>query len=168
MAGATFGMSESTIVFVMITIPLAIAMGYDSIVGICMSFMAAGVGFAASITNPFNVGIAQMIADVPMFSGWDFRLIIWVVMTFTAIAYVMFYIRRLEKDPTVSPVYELDHKRDLSEMQPDGHMTFDRGRKVIIILLFVSLALLVIGANNRTGISMKYRPFSWLWALLLL
>ena len=65
MAGATFGMSESTIVFVMITIPLAIAMGYDSIVGICMSFMAAGVGFAASITNPFNVGIAQMIATYP-------------------------------------------------------------------------------------------------------
>ena len=148
MAGATFGMSESTIVFVMITIPLAIAMGYDSIVGICMSFMAAGVGFAASITNPFNVGIAQMIADVPMFSGWDFRLIIWVVMTFTAIAYVMFYIRRLEKDPKVSPVFEVDRKRDLSEMQPDGQLSFDRGRKVIIILLFVSLALLVMGANN--------------------
>ncbi len=148
MAGATFGMSESTIVFVMITIPLAIALGYDSIVGICMSFMAAGVGFAASITNPFNVGIAQMIADVPMFSGWDFRLIIWMVMTSIAIAYVMFYIRRLEKDITVSPVYELDKKRDMTEMQVDGQMTFDIRRKMIIVLLFVSLALLVIGANN--------------------
>jgi len=148
LAGATFGMSESTIVFIMITIPLAIAMGYDSIVGICMSFMAAGVGFAAAITNPFNIGVAQGIAEVPMFSGWDFRIIVWVIMTSIAIIYVMLYARKLEKNPTLSPVYELDKKRDLQDLKNVAQMEFNWKRRVIIIFLFISLAFLVIGANK--------------------
>jgi len=148
LAGATFGMSESTIVFIMITIPLAIAMGYDSIVGICMSFMAAGVGFAAAITNPFNVGVAQGIAEVPMFSGWDFRIIVWLVMTSIAIIYVMIYARKLERNITLSPVYELDKKRDLRDLHNAEGMEFNWKRKLIIIFLFLALAFLVIGANK--------------------
>lgn len=148
LAGATFGMSESTIVFIMITIPLAIAMGYDSIVGICMSFMAAGVGFAAAITNPFNVGVAQGIAEVPMFSGWDFRIIVWLIMTSIAILYVMLYARKLERNPALSPVFELDKKRDLQDLNNVEHMEFNWKRKLIIIFLFISLAFLVIGANK--------------------
>ncbi|MHC1704162.1 MAG: YfcC family protein [Tenuifilaceae bacterium] len=148
LAGATFGMSESTIVFIMITIPLAIAMGYDSIVGICMSFMAAGVGFAAAITNPFNVGVAQGIAEVPMFSGWEFRIFVWFVMTSIAIAYVMYYARRLEKDITISPVYELDRKRNLQDMQKVEQMEFNWKRKIILVFLFLALAMLVVGANK--------------------
>jgi uncharacterized ion transporter superfamily protein YfcC len=148
LAGATFGMSESTIVFIMITIPLAIAMGYDSIVGICMSFMAAGVGFAAAITNPFNVGVAQSIAEIPMFSGWDFRILVWLVMTSIAIAYVMNYARKIEKNPCISPVFELDKKRDLADLQNMEQMTFNPKRKLIIVFLFIALAFLVLGASQ--------------------
>lgn len=148
LAGATFGMSESTIVFIMITIPLAIAMGYDSIVGICMSFMAAGVGFAAAITNPFNIGVAQGIAEVPMFSGWDYRIIVWLIMTSIAIIYVMLYAGKLEKNPSLSPVYELDKKRDLIDLKNVDQMEFNWKRKLILVFLFISLAFLVIGANK--------------------
>ena len=148
LAGATFGMSESTIVFIMITIPLAIAMGYDSIVGICMSFMAAGVGFAAAITNPFNIGVAQGIAEVPMFSGWDFRIIVWLIMTSIAIIYVMVYARKLEKNITLSPVYELDKGRSLQDLSNVEQMAFTWKRKLILIFLFFALTFLVIGASK--------------------
>lgn len=148
LAGATFGMSESVIVFVMITIPLAIALGYDSITGICMSFMAAGIGFAAAITNPFNIGVAQGIAELPMFSGWDFRIIVWVVMTSIAIAYVMFYARKLEKNPTLSPVYEIDKTRNLQDLSNASQMEFTWKRKLILVFLFISLIILVVGANK--------------------
>jgi len=148
LAGATFGMSESVIVFIMITIPLSIAMGYDSIVGICISFMAAGVGFAAAITNPFNIGVAQGIAELPMFSGWDFRIIVWAIMTSIAILYVMRYARKIELNPLNSPVYELDRKRNLDELENIEKMAFSWKKKIIVVLLFVSLAILVVGANK--------------------
>ena len=49
--GAIFGMSEETIAFVVIFVPLAISMGYDSITGVCLCFLAAGLGFAGCVLN---------------------------------------------------------------------------------------------------------------------
>lgn len=43
--GSVFGMSEETLAFVIIIVPLAIKMGYDSITGLCMVYVAAHVGF---------------------------------------------------------------------------------------------------------------------------
>ena len=57
--GATFGMSEETIAFIIIFVPLSISMGYDSIVGLCMCFVGAALGFAGALLNPFTIGIAQ-------------------------------------------------------------------------------------------------------------
>lgn len=60
--GAVFGMSEETIAFCLVLVPMAISMGYDSITGVCMVFIAAGLGFAGAILNPFTIGIAQGLA----------------------------------------------------------------------------------------------------------
>ena len=65
--GAIFGMSEEVIPFVLIFIPMAIALGYDSIIGVAIPFLGAGLGFAGAMLNPFTVGIAQGIAELPLF-----------------------------------------------------------------------------------------------------
>ncbi|MCK4466534.1 MAG: YfcC family protein, partial [Bacteroidales bacterium] len=72
--GAVFGMSEETIAFVIIMVPLAITMGYDSIVGVSMCFVAAALGFAGAVLNPFTIGIAQGLAELPLFSGIEYRM----------------------------------------------------------------------------------------------
>lgn len=59
LAGSVFGMSEEVIPFVVICIPLAISLGYDSIVGVAIPFLGAAAGFGAAFFNPFTVGIAQ-------------------------------------------------------------------------------------------------------------
>ena len=60
----------------------------------------------------------------------------------------MLYARKLEKNPALSPVYELDKKRDLQDLHNVEQMEFNWKRKLIIVFLFVSLAFLVIGANK--------------------
>ena len=67
--GSVFGMSEETIAFALIIIPLAVSMGYDSIVGLCMVYVAAHIGFSGAMLNPFTIGIAQGIAEIPLFTG---------------------------------------------------------------------------------------------------
>ena len=74
--GSVFGMSEETLAFIIIFVPLAINMGYDSIVGICLCFFAAGLGFAGATTNPFTIGIAQGLSDIPVFSGIEYRIFV--------------------------------------------------------------------------------------------
>jgi uncharacterized ion transporter superfamily protein YfcC len=144
--GATFGMSESVLVFILITIPLAIALGYDSIVGISISFLAAGVGFAGALTNPFTIGVAQGIAGITLFSGWEYRLLIWFILTTIAIIYVLIYANKIEKNPRKSPVYEIDKKRTVEETVKED-LKFTLRRKFILILLFISLLFIIAGSN---------------------
>ncbi len=119
--GAIFGMSEETIAFVVIIVPLAISMGYDSIVGVCLVFVAAHVGFSGAILNPFTIGIAQDIAGLPLFSGIEYRLFCWVVLNIIMITFVLLYANRVKRRPESSPMYKLDsYWREHIEQQGDS------------------------------------------------
>ncbi len=106
--GAVIGMSEETIAFVIIFVPLAISMGYDSIVGVSLCFLGAGLGFASALLNPFTIGIAQGLSGVKLFSGIEYRFVIWLVINSVGIGYVLWYANRIKKNPKLSPVYEID------------------------------------------------------------
>lgn len=106
--GAVFGMSEETIAFIIILVPLAISMGYDSITGVGLVFVAAGLGFAGAILNPFTIGIAQGIAELPLFSGIEYRFFCWVVINVVGIVYILRWARKVKKKPESSFVYEDD------------------------------------------------------------
>lgn len=106
--GAIFGMSEETIAFVAILIPLTISMGYDSITGVAVVFVAAGLGFAGAMLNPFTIGIAQKIAGIKMFTGIEYRMICWIVLNIIGFSYILWYANRVHKKPKSSTVYNID------------------------------------------------------------
>jgi uncharacterized ion transporter superfamily protein YfcC len=116
--GAIYGMSEETIAFIIIFVPLAITMGYDSIVGVSMCFVAAGLGFAGALLNPFTIGIAQGLSDLPLFSGIEYRFFSWIVINAVGIVWILRYAAKIKRNPKLSPVYEDDEywrKRGKSE-----------------------------------------------------
>ena len=121
--GATFGMSEETIAFIIIFVPLSISMGYDSIVGLSMCFVGAGLGFAGALLNPFTIGIAQGLSSLPLFSGIEYRLFVWLVINSVGIGWVLRYAARIRKNPEASPVYSSDSywrgkgKVDLNQLE---------------------------------------------------
>ena len=104
--GAVFGMSEETIAFVAVVIPLARSLGYDDFVGVCMVYVAAHVGFAGAMLNPFTIGIAQDMASLPLFSGIEYRIFCWVVLMAVAITFVLWYARRIRKPVSGTVVAE--------------------------------------------------------------
>ncbi len=106
--GAIFGMSEETIAFIIILVPLSISMGYDSITGVGLVFVAAGLGFAGAILNPFTIGIAQGIAELPLFSGIEYRFFCWFVINLIGIFYILRWAKKVKKNPKSSYVYEDD------------------------------------------------------------
>ena len=142
--GAIFGMSEETIAFVVVFIPLAIQMGYDSIVGVCMCYVAAHVGFAGAMLNPFTIGIAQGIADLPLFSGLEYRVFCWAVLTIVGIAFVLWYAHRVKVKPERSPVYKFDdYWRQRVESTQQTTLTVRQG--IILIILLLTIVALVVG-----------------------
>ena len=140
--GAVFGMSEETIAFIIIIVPLAISMGYDSITGVSMVFVAAGLGFAGAVLNPFTIGIAQGLASLPLFSGFEYRLFSWVVINIVGIAYILWYANRVKRNPFLSPV----HKED-DYWREHIHVNTEQEKPVVYrstwITYFVTLAALI-------------------------
>ncbi len=146
LAGSIFGMSEETIAFIPIFIPLALSLGYDSIVGVAIPFLGAAAGFAAAFFNPFTVGIAQALSGVPLFSGLTYRLIAWSISTAVMILAVMIYARRIRKNPALSPVADIDRERLVLATDPTGPMPAWRGRHSAVMAVFLlTLGLLVFG-----------------------
>ena len=107
--GAVFGMSEETIAFIIILVPLAISMGYDSITGVAIVFVAAGLGFAGAVLNPFTIGIAQGLSDLVLFSGFEYRIVCWLIINIIGIGYILRYANKVKRNPQKSIVYEDDN-----------------------------------------------------------
>ncbi|HKK38676.1 MAG TPA: Na+/H+ antiporter NhaC family protein [Cryomorphaceae bacterium] len=144
LAGCTFGMSEENLVFILITIPLARSMGYDNLVGVAIPFLGSAAGFAGAAINPFTVGIAQGIAELPIGSGAGYRWAVWAVFTIIAIVFVMLYIRKLEKHPEK----KLRTDDDQSIYETKEPPVLDLPRKLVLILFVFAIVLLMYGANQ--------------------
>lgn len=146
LGGAVFGMTEEAIPFIAMLVPLCLALGYDSIMAMAISYLGCIVGFTTAMINPFSVGIAQTIAQVPVGSGVGFRTLTWIVFTIITILSVVWYGRRIKRNPELSPVYELDQvKRQELETGTNEHIDFTLSHKVILSSLLVCLAAIVIG-----------------------
>ncbi len=165
--GAVFGMSEETIAFVVILVPLAISMGYDSIVGVCMVYVAAHVGFAGAILNPFTIGIAQDLAGLPMFSGIEYRFFCWVVLNVITIAFVLLYAARVKRNPQKSIMYELDsHWRNHISEQGEGVEYYrNRASWVSFLIAAVVVVLFTVGYSADTWLSVGAQKYHTAWLL---
>ena len=102
LAGAVFGMSEETIPFVGIVVPLVVSMGYDAFMGMLVVYVASNVGFSSAFLNPFTVGIAQGMADLPLFSGMGYRIFCWAFLTILLTVFVVVYAHKTRKEPAAA------------------------------------------------------------------
>ena len=150
LGGSIFGMSEETIPFILIFVPLAISLGYDSIVGVSIPFLGAAAGFAAAFFNPFTVGIAQGLAGVPLYSGLGYRLFTFFIGTALMIVWVMVYAAKVKKNPQASLVYEIDRARDLSAFEKGRAPEPFTGRRAAVLGLFLaSMVVLIWGILEK-------------------
>ncbi len=75
LGGALDNMREEIIALVPVLLVLTRRFGLDPLCAAAMSIGSAAVGSAFSPINPFQVGIAQKLAQLPLLSGWGFRLV---------------------------------------------------------------------------------------------
>ena len=135
LAGAVFGMSEETIPFIGIVVPLVVSMGYDAFMGMLIVYVAANVGFSSAFLNPFTVGIAQGMAGLPLFSGMNYRLFCWGLLTLLMMLFVVLYARRTRRVQEAALV-ETAEAPELTARQ-----------KWILLVLLATVVLLIVGVT---------------------
>ena len=95
--GALIGSFEECVPMVPIVVALAINLGWDAVTGMGMSLLAVGCGFAAGVCNPFTVGVAQSLANLPMFSGVWLRLLSFVLIYALLLAFLTRHAKKIDK-----------------------------------------------------------------------
>lgn len=147
--GFTTGMAEESIIFVPIGIAIARALGYDAIVGTAMISLGAASGFIGGMMNPFTVGVAQGIAEIPIFSGFLFRSVVYVFVLTAAIFYVMRYASKVKKDRANSVMYDLELEspvEDPNTIKDSG--AFTKRHILVLLTLGTGIAINMYGVLN--------------------
>ena len=152
LGGAVFGMGEEALPFLMILVPIVIAMGYDGVTAVLITYVATQIGFGTSWMNPFSVAIAQGIAGVPVFSGATFRIVLWVLFTGVGAVMTMLYANRIKKNPTHSVSYESDaYFREDMENKSEGSsiQAFGTGHILVLLTIVAGMVWVVWGVMKN-------------------
>ncbi len=143
--GGSIGIAEETLVFLPALLLLARSLGYDSLVAGGIALVGANAGFASAFMNPFTVGVAQGIVGLPLFSGLEFRLVLWAIMTTITILFLARYAARVRINPETSLMYELDKQR-VEPASVEDSDTFTRRHGAVLLVALAALVILALGA----------------------
>ena len=149
LGGTTFGMSEETIAFYPLVLPIMIAAGYDNITAVATILLGAGVGTLGSTVNPFATGIASGFAGISLGSGILLRLIILAALLALAIWYVMSYAARVRADHSKSLMADrrseyLEHFSSLSHEESKPLTGIQKVALIVFALTFLVMIYAVI------------------------
>ncbi len=99
LGGVVENMQEEILAFIPLLMLLVRRLGFRPVTGVALSMGSAAVGSAFSPINPFQVGIAQKVAGVPLVSGWGFRLATLLIALAVWIAWTMRWAARNRVPP---------------------------------------------------------------------
>lgn len=121
--GAFLGIFEEIIPLVPLALALAHYLGWDPLIGLGMSILAANLGFSAAITNPFTIGVAQELAGLPLFSGTWLRIPIFLTTYGVLLFFLLRYAKRIDRDPQHSLVQD----QEIPSGPPDWKLAGEEG-----------------------------------------
>jgi uncharacterized ion transporter superfamily protein YfcC len=134
LGGIMMQMAEELIAFVPVLLLLVRQLGFTPVTAVAMSLGAASVGAAFSPVNPFQVIIAQKVAELPPASGFGFRLAVLVPALGLWIAGTMLYARRTRRQPEA--------------VGGDKRMALDWRDTTILLSILAAFAIYIYGAQR--------------------
>ena len=151
LGGTTYGMAEETLAFYILIIPIMIAAGYDSITGVSIVMLGAGIGVLGSTINPFSTTIASDAAGIPFTDGMTLRFIIlglgWLICT----GYVMWYAKKVRKDSSKSIVaaQEESNKAFFLKQVAADDARLSKSQQLILLVFAATFAVMIWGVSSQ-------------------
>lgn len=152
--------------FAPIAIILARSMGFDALVGLSMVMLGGAIGFSTGTLNPFSTGVAQTIAELPMFSGIGLRFFSLIVFLIIANIYIINYARKVKKNPELSIVYDLEQE----EFDRDEQVNIDdkiEPHHYLVLAVVAGCFMLIIYGGAKLGWKTNQNAAIFIWMAIL-
>lgn len=136
------------IAFIPIGLLLSRSLQLDPIVGVAMIFLGAYAGFSGGVFDPVVTVTGQKIAELPLFSGFFFRGIVFFAFLGVTIAYICRYARRVQQDPGSS----LMGSASMTSRQEEGDFVtttaLGLSHKAVLLLIPAAIGTFLYGGFN--------------------
>jgi len=150
--GITFGLihafgvsANAVIAFIPLGVILAQKLKLDAIAGVAIIYLSYFVGAVAPLFDPIALGIAQSIAKLPIFSGVGLRVVMFVVFMIVTLSYIIWYVRRISKDPDKSLMGKEKFTKSMTD-NPEERPVLTNRHKIIVLLFFATILIFVYGS----------------------
>lgn len=161
--GSTFGMSEETIAFYPLLIPVMISVGFDSLVAVAIALVGSQVGCLASTVNPFATGVASQSLNISPGDGLLSRVVLLIISTGISIAYVYHYASQVEKDPKRSYIYN-QREEDLKRFALNAKNVDQNGmtgrQKIVLAVFGLTFFIMILGLIPWDSINPNWTFFN--------
>lgn len=148
LSGAVYGMALEALIFAPFLMGLMVALKYDAVLGVAIPIVGTAIGYGASIMNPFNIGIAQEIAELPYLSGMWFRVVFFVVSLIVAGLYLINYAKKVKKSPELSICYGIEY--DFEKIENPESVQLTKKHKNVLLIFLLSIVVLIYGAMFKS------------------
>ncbi|PFE62800.1 hypothetical protein CN316_24815 [Bacillus cereus] len=102
--GTTGIVVNSVIAFIPLGLLIARELKLDPIFGVSLIYLGTYAGWNVPVFAPQTLGLSQRIAELPLFSGMGYRIIIYLAFLTVTLIHIYLYARKIRKDPTKSIV----------------------------------------------------------------
>jgi uncharacterized ion transporter superfamily protein YfcC len=150
--------------FAPVTVLIARAMGFDSIVGAAVILLGGAVGFSTGTLNPSTTIVAQEIVGLPLYSGIGYRWICFFVFLLVTNLYLIRYAKKIRLHPELSPMYDLDvADTSVSDNDLDSFGDVTLRKSLVLVSLVAALGVIVYGGVKLNwGLNESSAAFIWL------
>lgn len=147
---STIGIGEEYIILIPLLVTVFKALGYDALTAVAAVMLAAFAGQGFALTSPFNLVIAQQIAELQPLSGMGLRVIGWLGAVGIAIFATVRHAKRVKNDPAYRIKFREKGGGHRENEGPAESIDFQNYeftpvRKAMLIILALSLGILVYG-----------------------
>lgn len=149
--GAAGVFANPVVALVPIGIILATSLGYDAFTGFLFVYMGAYSGFNVGWANATTIGVAHPIAELPIFSGFEVRVLLNIINFAICYFFTVRYMKTIRKDPMKSLNYEegmsvADFMGAKGETTETIHASMSWKHMVSLLGLVAAIAVIVIGS----------------------
>ncbi|RFC63066.1 YfcC family protein [Fulvimarina endophytica] len=153
------GTQELSLVYVPVILPLMIALRFDSVTAVAVALLATTTGFTAGVLNPVNTGLAQTIAQIPLWSGMGLRSALFLCLLASALAWLLTYARKVRDDPARSLLAgdpaEAEKRRRYRGFEDGTPPEFALRQKAASLVAIAFFAVMVWGVLTRGWFMME-------------
>ncbi len=152
--GATGVFANPVVALMPIGIMLSRSLGYDEVVGFGMIYLGSYAGFNVGWGNVFTVGIAHNIAQLPLFSGMEVRVLFHIVNLALSFGLIALYCKKIKADPTQSLTYSPDKALETQNIENSTDEKLTWRQAVCLLIAFIGFAAIIYGSLKlKWGIS---------------